>query len=44
MAELEALKKEKCETDEARKAAEEQIETMRKDHEDKVIFLLYYLL
>ena len=38
MAELEALKKEKGETAEARKKAEEQIETMRKEHEEKVYF------
>ena len=36
MAELETLKKEKCETEEARKTAEEQIESMRRDHEEKV--------
>ena len=37
MAELEALKKDKGETEEARKRAEEQIEAMRKEHEEKVI-------
>lgn len=36
MAEREALKKEKGETEEARKTAEEQIEAMRKEHEEKV--------
>ena len=35
--EIEALKKEKGETDEARRIAEEQIEAMIKDHEEKVI-------
>ena len=35
--EIEALKKEKGETDEARRTAEEQIEAMKKDHEEKVI-------
>ena len=35
--ELETLKKEKIETEEARKTAEEQIESMRKDNEEKVI-------
>lgn len=32
------MKKGKGETEEARKRAEEQIETMRKEHEEKVIF------
>lgn len=36
VAELEALKKEKSETEEAKKTAEEQIEAMRKEHEEKV--------
>ena len=36
-AELEVQKKEKDETAQARKTAEEQIEAMRKDHEEKVI-------
>lgn len=31
------MKKEKGETEEARRRAEEQIETMRKEHEEKVI-------
>lgn len=35
--EIEALKKEKGETDEARRIAEEQIEAMIKDNEEKVI-------
>lgn len=39
VAELEALKKEKGETDQARKRAEEQIEALRKEHEEKVISL-----
>ena len=34
------MKKEKGETEEARKRAEEQIETMRKEHEEKVISLI----
>jgi len=37
MAELEALKKEKGETEEAKNRAEEQMEAMRKEHEEKVI-------
>lgn len=36
-AELEALKKEKGETEEAKKTAEEQIEAMRTEHDQKVI-------
>ena len=39
MVELDKLKQEKSETEEARKTAEEQIESMRKDHEEKVIIL-----
>lgn len=39
MAELDTLKKEKSETEEARKTAEEQIKSMRKVHEEKVIIL-----
>ena len=35
-AELKALKTEKNETAEARKLVEEQIETIRKDHKEKV--------
>lgn len=42
MAELQALKTEKDETEEAKKMAEEQIDAMRKDHEEKVIS--YFLL
>ena len=34
------MKKEKGETEEERKRAEEQIETMRKEHEEKVISLI----
>ena len=41
MAELQALRKEKGETEEAKKIADEQIEAMKKDHEEKV---LYYLI
>ena len=37
MAELEALKREKGDAEEARKMAEEQTETTRKDYEEKVI-------
>ena len=42
MDELETLKKEKSDTEEARKITEAQIESMKKDHEEKVIdtFLL----
>lgn len=42
MDELETLKKEKSDTEEARKTTEAQIESMKKDHEEKVIdtFLL----
>lgn len=43
MSELEALKTEKGDAEEARKMAEEQIEIMRKDHEEKVIFLISLL-
>lgn len=34
---LETLKQDKSDTEEARKAAEEQMESMRKDHEGKVL-------
>ena len=42
MDELETLKKEKSDTEEARKITEAHIESMKKDHEEKVIdtFLL----
>ena len=40
MSELETLKKEKIETEEARIVAEEQIESMRKDHEGKVVIII----
>lgn len=45
MAELEALKKEKSETEEAKKTAEEQIEAMGKEHEEKVnsLWSVYYV-
>ena len=36
MVELETITKEKGETEEARKIAEEQIEFMKKEHEEKV--------
>jgi len=36
MAEVQALKQERGDTEEARKVAEEQIEKMKKDHEEKV--------
>ena len=36
MTELQALKQEKGDTEEARKMAEEEIEKMKKDHEEKV--------
>jgi len=41
MAELETLKEEQSKTEESRKTAEEQIESMKKDHEGKV--KIYYL-
>ena len=37
MAELKAMKQEKGDTEEARKMAEEHIEKMKKDHEEKVL-------
>lgn len=40
MAELQALRKEKGETEEAKKIADEQIEAMKKDHEEKVFYYL----
>ena len=40
MAELQALRKEKGETEEAKKIADEQIEAMKKDHEEKVFCYL----
>lgn len=40
MAELQALRKEKGETEEAKKIADEQIEAMKKDHEEKVFYHL----
>ena len=44
MAELKAMKQEKGDTEEARKMAEEHIEKMKKDHEEKVlIFLLLFV-
>ena len=43
MKELETLKTEKLETEEARKTAEEQIESMRKDHEEKVFCLFLFM-
>lgn len=36
MAELETLKEEQSKTEESRKTAEEQMESMKKDHEGKV--------
>lgn len=46
MDELETLKKEKSDTEEARKITEAHIESMKKDHEEKVIdtFLLPIIL
>lgn len=38
------MKKEKGETEEERKRAEEQIETMRKEHEEKVISFSSFVL
>ena len=44
MAELQALRKEKGETEEAKKIADEQIEAMKKDHEEKVFnYLINHL-
>ena len=40
MAELQALRKEKGETEEAKKIADEQIEAMKKDYEEKVFYHL----
>lgn len=37
MAEIKVLKEEKGDTEEARKMAEEQIEIMKNDHEEKVL-------
>ena len=42
MAELQVLRKEKGETEEAKKIADEQIEAMKKDHEEKVFYYLIY--
>ena len=44
MAELEALKNEKDETEEAKNRAEEQIKAMRKEHEEKVISISSFCL
>ena len=46
MDELETLKKEKSDTEEARKITEAHVESMKKDHEEKVIdtFLLPIIL
>ena len=41
MGELQVLRKEKKEIEEAKKMAEEQIEAMRKDHEEKVLNYLF---
>ena len=43
MKELETLKAEKLETEEARKTTEEQIESTRKDHEEKVFCLFLFM-
>lgn len=46
MDELETLKKEKSDTEEARKITEAHIESMKKDHEEKVFdtfLLLFYI-
>lgn len=40
MAEIKALKEEKGDTEEARKMAEERIEIMKKDHEEKVLMFV----
>jgi len=40
MAEVKALKQEKGDAEEARKVAEEQIEKMKKDHEEKVFIFV----
>jgi len=42
MVELETITKEKGETEEARKTAEEQIEFMKKEHAEKVRGLIQY--
>jgi len=44
MAEIKALKEEKGDTQEARKMAEEQIEIMKKDHEEKVLTFFFFFL
>ena len=44
MKELETLKTEKHETEEARKTAEEQIESMRKGHEEKVFCIFLFMI
>jgi len=44
MAELETLKNEKGETEEAKKRADEQMEAMRKEHEEKVISISSFCL
>lgn len=39
--ELETLKQEKGDTEEARKMAEEEIRKMKKDHEEKVLIFVF---
>lgn len=43
MEELETLKKEKSEIEKARRSAEEQMESMTKQHEDKVSYPLLWI-